>query len=65
MIVGTILALGAVILTELFDRRVRSRGDLAIRADVPLLGVLNTWDPAAANRLPALTDNALRALPRS
>jgi uncharacterized protein involved in exopolysaccharide biosynthesis len=64
-IVGILLALGAVILAELFDRRVRSHGDLAIRADVPLLGVLNTWDPAAANRLPALPDSAPRALLRS
>jgi chain length determinant protein EpsF len=64
-VVGTLLALGTVVLIEMFDRRVRSRSDLAIRADVPLLGVLNAWDPARANLLPALPDSSPRYLLRS
>jgi chain length determinant protein EpsF len=39
VVVGTLLGIGMVMLMEMFDRRVRSRGDLELGA--PLLAVLN------------------------
>lgn len=48
--VGVLLGLAAVFLAEMFDRRVRWLDDLSADPQVPLLAVLNTWDPAA-NRL--------------
>jgi chain length determinant protein EpsF len=49
MVVGTMLGIAAVLLMEMSDRRVRSIGDL--RIDVPLLAVLNTWQPSASGLL--------------
>lgn len=45
VVVGTMLGIGIVILLEMFDRRVRSHSDLGNAWDVPLLGVLNPWQP--------------------
>jgi hypothetical protein len=41
------LGIGIVILMEMFDRRVRSSTDLDNGWNVPLLAVLNAWQPAA------------------
>jgi len=60
VVVGTILGIGIVMLMEMFDRRVRSRSDLNL--DVPLLVVLNTWQPAGNPPLGPPRDTA-RALP--
>ncbi len=60
VVVGTMLGIGIVILMEMFDRRVRSRSDLDL--DVPLLAVLNAWQPAG-NRLLGRS-GATRALPK-
>ncbi len=49
MVVGTMLGIGIVLLMEMFDRRVRSRSDLDL--DVPLLAVLNAWQPGGVLRL--------------
>ncbi len=54
------LGIGMVMLMEMFDRRVRSRSDLNL--DVPLLVVLNAWQPAA-NRLLGPPSGTARALP--
>lgn len=51
VVVGTMLGIGIVILMELFDRRVRSRNDLDNESNVPLLGVLNAWQPAGKSLL--------------
>jgi len=61
-IVGTLLGIGIVILTELLDRRVRAREDLINEWNVPVLGVLNARKPAAGVLL-APRDAAMRALP--
>ena len=60
--VGVMLGVSAVILLEIFDRRVRSAQDLENGWDVPLLGVLNPWKPAAI-ALPGLPGDDARALP--
>jgi len=60
VVVGTMLGIGMVVLMEMLDRRVRSRGDLNL--DVPLLVVLNAWRPAA-NRLLGPPSGTARALP--
>jgi uncharacterized protein involved in exopolysaccharide biosynthesis len=60
VVVGTMLGIGIVLLMELSDRRVRSRSDLDL--EVPLLAVLNTWQPAG-NRLLAQPSASARALP--
>jgi chain length determinant protein EpsF len=60
LVVGTMLGIGIVILMEMSDRRVRSRSDLDL--DVPLLAVLNTWEPAR-NRLLGAPSGAAQALP--
>lgn len=62
VVVGTMLAVGIVILTELLDRRVRSREDLINEWNVPVLGALNARGSAGI-RLLARDDAALRALP--
>ncbi|MEO8009477.1 MAG: GNVR domain-containing protein, partial [Betaproteobacteria bacterium] len=49
LVVGTILGIGVVMLMELLDRRVRSRSDLYM--DVPLLGVINGWQPGEVRLL--------------
>jgi len=49
VVVGTMLGIGIVVLMEMFDRRVRSRSDLEL--DVPLLAVLNAWQPAGNHLL--------------
>ena len=46
VVVGTMLGVGVVVLTELLDRRVRSRDDLDRELDVPMLAVLNSGAPA-------------------
>ena len=61
-IVGTLLGIGIVILTELLDRRVRAREDLVNDWNVPVLGVLNA-QRAARGLLLAPRDAAMRALP--
>ena len=60
VVVGTMLGIGIVMLMEMVDRRVRSGGDLAL--EVPLLAVLNTWQPAATRLLSGPSGGA-RALP--
>jgi chain length determinant protein EpsF len=60
VVVGTMLGIGMVILMEVSDRRVRSRSDLNL--DVPLLVVLNTWQPARGLLLGGPSGTA-RALP--
>jgi len=44
--VGTMLGISIIILMELFERRVRRREDLEGAWNTPLLGVLNSWQPA-------------------
>jgi chain length determinant protein EpsF len=60
LVIGTMLGIAIVMLMEVFDRRVRSRGDLVL--DVPLLAVLNTWQPVQGRLLGRPSDTA-RALP--
>jgi chain length determinant protein EpsF len=62
VVVGTMLGIGIVILMEMFDRRVRSRNDLDNAWNVPLLGVLNAWQPAGIPLL-GRPGGAGRALP--
>jgi len=59
--VGTMLGIGIVLLMEIFDRRVRSRSDLEL--DVPLLAVLNTWQPTGKRLLGLSGVAAALALP--
>jgi uncharacterized protein involved in exopolysaccharide biosynthesis len=60
VVIGTMLGIAIVMLMEMFDRRVRLRSDLDL--DVPLLAVLNTWQPAQG-RLLGGPSGADRALP--
>lgn len=60
VIVGTMIGIGIVILLELLDRRVRSRNDL--EPDVPVLMVLNEWQPTKSPLLGG-PSGAGRALP--
>jgi len=60
VVVGTMLGIGVVLLMEMFDRRVRSRSDLYL--DVPLLAVVNAWQPGGMRRLGRSGDNR-HALP--
>jgi len=62
IVVGTMLGIGVVMLMELFDRRVRSRSDLYL--DVPLLAVVNAWQPAGGGRLLGRSDGNRHALPK-
>ena len=59
VVVGTMLGIAIVLLMEISDRRVRSVSDL--RLDVPVLAVLNTWQPAGQRLLGHF--GATRALP--
>jgi len=61
VVVGTMLGVAVVTLMEMSDRRVRSRSDLDL--DVPLLAVLNPWQPSG-NVLLGGPSGAARALPR-
>lgn len=45
VVVGTLLGIGAIMVLELMDRRVRLSADL--QTGVPLLAVLDEWKPAA------------------
>ena len=60
-VVGVMLGIGIVLLLEMTDRRVRSLDDLENACDVPLLGELKPWKPAARLLGPAAPDT--RALP--
>ncbi len=60
VVVGMMLGIGIVVLMEMFDRRVRTRSDLDL--DVPLLAVLNAWQPAG-NRLLGRSGGPRPALP--
>lgn len=60
LVVGTLLGLAAVHLLEMFDQRVRLVEDLAGDIQVPLLAVLDKWNPIA-DRLPG--PEVRRALP--
>jgi uncharacterized protein involved in exopolysaccharide biosynthesis len=62
VLVGTMLGIGIVILLEMFDRRVRSPNDLENGWNVPMLAVLNIWQPAE-NRLLGGPSGAGPALP--
>ncbi|HEX8988334.1 MAG TPA: GNVR domain-containing protein [Rhodocyclaceae bacterium] len=59
-LVGILLGLAAVHLLEMFDQRVRLVDDLAGDVQVPLLAVLDKWNPMA-DRLPG--PDIRRALP--
>ncbi len=61
VVVGVMLGIGMVLLAERFDRRVRSRSDLNL-AEVPVLAVLNSWQPAG-HRLLGRSGSTRRALP--
>ena len=61
VVVGVMLGIGMVLLAERFDRRVRSRSDL-ILAEVPVLAVLNTWQPTR-HRLLGRSGGTRRSLP--
>ncbi len=61
-IVGTLIGIGTVLLLEMADQRVRRLEDLTSDPQVPLLAVLNTWDPVADRLLAA--PGSRRALPR-
>jgi uncharacterized protein involved in exopolysaccharide biosynthesis len=63
IVVGSILGLGLVLFLEMLDRRVRSRSDLALTADVPLLAVLHPWDPSGT-RVLGWSGGATRSLPK-
>lgn len=54
ILVGSMLALGTVMVMEMMDRRVRSSDDIAMALDLPVIGVLQK--PGAKNR---------RAIPNS
>jgi chain length determinant protein EpsF len=60
LVVGMLLGLAAVHLLEMFDQRVRLIDDLAGDIQVPLLAVLDKWNPIA-DRLPG--PDVRRALP--
>jgi chain length determinant protein EpsF len=47
LFVGLLLGAAAVFFLELLDRRVRSTADLESGLDAPLIGTLETWQPAA------------------
>ena len=60
LVIGMMLGVAIVVLMEMLDRRVRTRGDLDL--DVPLLAVLNSWQPAQ-ERLLGPPSGTGRALP--
>jgi succinoglycan biosynthesis transport protein ExoP len=51
LVLGALLGAGLAILLEMLDRRVHAPIDLQSGMDVPLLGLLNAWRPAAAGLL--------------
>lgn len=51
LVVGSMLGLGTVYMTEALDPRVRSRGDLESQLNLPLLGVLDDGQSSAGRRL--------------
>lgn len=61
-VAGLALGISIVILLELSDGRVRSLTDLHEVLDVPLLGVLGTWNPSAQSALPG-PQRVARVLP--
>lgn len=62
VVIGMMLGIGIVVLMEMFDRRVRSRNDLDNAWNVPLLGVLNGWQPTGNPQLERPRSSG-RALP--
>jgi len=60
IVVGTMLAVGIIILMELLERRIRRREDLDNAWDAPVLGVLNAWHPTGRS---LLGHDVSRALP--
>jgi len=60
-VIGTMLAVGAVLLMEIHDRRVRSGDDLALAPNLPLLAVLGERN--ALERLLGAPHPGVRALP--
>ena len=65
VVVGALLGLGAALLVELIDRRVRTVGDAAESFGLPLLGVLPGPAPrrGGAGRVPLLQQRILGQLP--
>jgi protein tyrosine kinase modulator len=61
LVVGLMLGMGAVIMIEMTDRRVRSIRDMEF--DVPLLAVLNAWRPPRGTLQLAGPGGPARALP--
>ena len=59
LVAGTLLGVGLVVLLEMFERRVHAPGDLQAALDVPLLGALGAWQPAAAGLLGGAAPPAL------
>jgi chain length determinant protein EpsF len=51
LVAGTLLGVGLVVLLEMLERRVHAPGDLQAGLDVPLLGALGAWKPAAGGLL--------------
>ena len=51
LVLGAMLGAGLAVLLEMLDRRVHAPADLQIGMDVPLLGVLGAWRPAARGLL--------------
>jgi len=62
LVAGAMLGLGIVYLAEMFDRRVRSRGDLVGELNVPLLVVINRWQGPGERQLPG--PGSVGALPK-
>jgi len=60
-VIGTMLAIGAVVFMEIQDRRVRSGNDLALAPNLPLLAVLG--ERSAFERLLGAPNPGPRALP--
>lgn len=63
LVVGTMLGIALVMMMEMSEPRVRSLAYLNNGPNAPLLGVLNTWDPADRPLLSG-PSVARRALPR-
>lgn len=68
VVIGSILAVGAALLLEFLDRRVRSASDVVLALDLPVLG--NMPKPGPASRLagahrPRIASQVLARLPQS
>jgi polysaccharide biosynthesis transport protein len=63
LVVGMMLGLSVVYMMETIDARVRSRGDLEMQLNLPMLAVLDGVRAGAGRRL-MVTARAPRALPR-